>query len=401
MTSKTPLWTRDFIMVSTSNFLLFISFYMLMVTLAVYSVDNFHASQSEAGLASSIFVLGALLIRPIAGKIIETVGKKKLLIIGLALFLVFSLLYFPISDLTILFLIRFVHGFTFGICTTATGTIAADIIPVIRRGEGMGYFATSMNLAMAIGPFLGLIIIQYFPDKTIFVVTTLFAVIALVATLFLQVPKEETKARNIQKGFQISDYMEKSTIPIGVLMVVSGFVYSSILTFLTTFAKEINLVDAASFFFVMYAVFLLISRPFTGKLFDLRGENAVIYPSIVLFGIGLVLLSQSYIGVTLLVAGAVIGIGFGTLQSSAQTVAVNKVPKQRIGLATSTFFVFYDFGIAIGPFLLGFLLSLTGYRGLYLTMAAIAFSSIFIYYIVHGKKSSTKQKEAKKVETIA
>ncbi|RKQ34772.1 MFS transporter [Oceanobacillus halophilus] len=388
-------------MVSTSNFLLFISFYMLMVTLAVYSVDNFHASQSEAGLASSIFVLGALLIRPIAGKIIETVGKKKLLIIGLALFLVFSLLYFPISDLTILFLIRFVHGFTFGICTTATGTIAADIIPVIRRGEGMGYFATSMNLAMAIGPFLGLIIIQYFPDKTIFVVTTLFAVIALVATLFLQVPKEETKARNIQKGFQISDYMEKSTIPIGVLMVVSGFVYSSILTFLTTFAKEINLVDAASFFFVMYAVFLLISRPFTGKLFDLRGENAVIYPSIVLFGIGLVLLSQSYIGVTLLVAGAVIGIGFGTLQSSAQTVAVNKVPKQRIGLATSTFFVFYDFGIAIGPFLLGFLLSLTGYRGLYLTMAAIAFSSIFIYYIVHGKKSSTKQKEAKKVETIA
>ena len=67
MEQKAKLWTKDFVMVSLSNFLLFISFYMLMVTLAVYSINKFHASQSEAGLASSIFVLGAVLVRPIAG----------------------------------------------------------------------------------------------------------------------------------------------------------------------------------------------------------------------------------------------------------------------------------------------------------------------------------------------
>ena len=83
MKQKPKLWTKDFIMVSTSNFLLFISFYMLMVTLVIYTIEKFHASRSQAGLAASIFVLGAVLVRPIAGRTIENVGKKKLLLFGL------------------------------------------------------------------------------------------------------------------------------------------------------------------------------------------------------------------------------------------------------------------------------------------------------------------------------
>ena len=386
MGRKPALWTKDFILVSVSNFLLFISFYMLMVIMAVYSVEHFHASESEAGFAASIFVLGAVLVRPIAGKIINAVGKKKLLVIGLAFFLGMTLLYFPIQNLSLLFLIRFIHGFAFGISTTATGTIAAEIIPNSRRGEGMGYFSTSMNLAMAIGPFLGLMINQYFQGTTIFAVTSIFAVIALVTALLLRVPELAGRNAVTEKGFRITDYFEKTTVPIGILMALMGLVYSSILTYLSTYAIEINLVDAASFFFVMYAVFLLLSRPITGRMFDVKGENAVIYPSILLFGIGLWILSQSTLGITLLIAGAVIGVGFGTLQSSAQTIAINQAPRHRVGLVTATYFVFFDFGVGVGPLILGYILPITGFRGLYVTMAIIVFSSVFIYYFVHGKK---------------
>jgi MFS family permease len=397
MNQKPKLWTKNFIMVSLSNFLLFISFYTLMVTLAVYSIDKFHASQSEAGLASSIFVLGAVLVRPIAGKMIDRAGKKKLLLFGLGLFLVMMVLYFLVNSLPILLLIRFIHGFAFGISTTATGTIAADIIPTSRRGEGMGYFATSMNLAMAIGPFLGLYIRQYYDDVVIFVVTTCFAVVAILATLFLTVPNVDIRAKQTitKRGFQLSDYFEKSTIPIAILVAIFGFVYSSILSFLSSYAAEIDLVDAASFFFVMYAVSLLISRPFTGKLYDLKGENKVIYPSIFLFALGLIILSQAHHGVSLLIAGAIIGIGFGTFQSSAQTIAVNLAERNRIGLTTSTFFVFYDFGVGIGPFIMGFILPIIGYRPLYVGMAGIVLFGIFIYYIVHGKKAAAFQRERK------
>lgn len=381
---------------------------MLMVTLAVYSVEQFQASQSIAGLASSIFVLGAVIVRPIAGKIIETVGRKKMLIIGIALFLAIMLIYFPINSLGLLLVIRFLHGFAFGIGTTATGTIAVDVIPRERRGEGMGYFATSMNLAMAIGPFLGLIISQHLNQRSIFIATSIFAVVALVSSLLMRVPEKEhieekvnTNEANRNKHFRIRDYFEKSTIPIAIFVGICGFVYSSILSFMTSYATEINLVDAASFFFMMYALFLLLSRPFTGRLFDLKGENVVMYPSILLFGIGLIILSQAHYAITLLVAGAIIGIGFGTLQSSAQTIAVNRAPQHRIGLATSTFFVFYDLGVGIGPFLLGFVLPLTGFRGLYIWMAIIAFCTIIVYYFVHGRKSDHRYVNKEWAERIS
>ena len=402
MNQKPRLWTKDFIMVSISNFLLFISFYILMVTLAVYSIDKFHASQSEAGLASSIFVLGAVIVRPIAGKMIDKVGKKKLLMMGLILFLIMMLLYFPVNSLPLLLLIRFLHGFAFGIGSTATGTIAADIIPASRRGEGLGYFATSVNLAMAVGPFLGLLISQNFDQVMTFVVTTVFSVAAIVATIFLRTPNVQVVTKNIQTNSRvhIRDFFEKSTIPIGILVAIFGFVYSSILTFISTYAAEIDLVDAASFFFVMYAVFLLLSRPFTGKLFDLKGENSIIYPSIFLFGVGVIILSQAQHGISLLIAGAIIGIGFGTFQSSAQTVAVNLAPSNRIGLATSTYYVFYDFGIGIGPFILGFILPFTGFRGLYVGMAAIVFLGILIYYFVNGRKATIIQKEKESAKTF-
>ncbi len=395
MNQKPNLWTKDFLMVSLSNFLLFISFYILMVTLAVYSIERFHASQSMAGLASSIFVLGAVLVRPMAGKMINRIGKKKLLLIGLSMFFVFMLLYFPINSLPLLLLVRFIHGFAFGIGTTATGTIAADIIPMSRRGEGMGYFATSTNLAMAIGPFLGLWISQQYDHMMIFIVTTILSIIAVVATLFLEVSKMEVVKHPISSGnqFRLSDYFEKSTLPIAMLVMVFGFVYSSILSFISSYAEEIQLVDAASFFFVMYAAFLLISRPFTGKLFDLKGENKVIYPSLALFAVGLFILSQTQNGISLLIAGAVIGVGFGTFQSSAQTIAVNLAPSSRIGLATSTYFMFYDLGIGIGPFILGFVLPFTGFRGMYVGMTVIAIIGILIYYFVHGKKAAAVQKE--------
>ncbi|MFZ0446614.1 MAG: MFS transporter [Bacillus sp. (in: firmicutes)] len=396
MNTKTKLWTKDFLMISLSNFLLFISFYTLMVTLAGYSIDKFHASQSEAGLASGIFVLGAVLVRPIAGKMIDQIGKKRLLMIGIGSFLIMMLLYFPINSLSLLFLVRFIHGFSFGIATTATGTIAADIIPLSRRGEGMGYFATSMNLAMAVGPFFGLIITQYADHNVIFVVTTLFSIIAFVSTIFIKIQKEDMgikRSAPVRSGFHLSDYFERTTMPIAILMCIFGFAYSSILSFMSSFAEEINLVDAASFFFVMYAAFLLISRPFTGKLVDLKGENKVIYPSILLFAIGLIILSQVQHGMVLLIAGAVIGVGFGTLQSSAQTVAVNLAPRNRVGLATSTFFVFYDLGIGVGPFVLGFFLPFTGFRGMYVGMAAIAFVGILIYYLVHGRKATALAKQ--------
>ncbi|USK74995.1 MFS transporter [Peribacillus frigoritolerans] len=392
MNHKPKLWTKDFLIVSSANFFLFLTFYVLMVTLTIYTMDNFHASQAQAGLASSIFVLGAVLVRPIAGKKIDKIGRRKMLLGSLVLFLIASIGYFLVNGLSLLLIDRLIHGFAFGLATTATGTIAADIIPNQRRGEGTGYFAMSTNLAMAFGPFIGLLITQHFSYSIIFYAASLFAAFSLVASLFMKVPEGDKGGASPQKGFKISDYFEKRALPISIFIGFAGFTYSSILSYLTSFAKEMDLMDGASFFFVVFAVFLLASRPFTGRMFDVKGENAVIYPSLLLFAVGMVILSQSHHGITLLIAGALIGVGYGTFQSSCQAISIKEAPSNRMGLATSTFFTMYDFGIGVGPFLLGFLIPFTGFKGLFIGMSVFAFALIGIYYLAHGKKASARVK---------
>ncbi|MED3759725.1 MFS transporter [Peribacillus frigoritolerans] len=392
MNHKPKLWTKDFLIVSSVNFFLFLTFYVLMVTLTIYTMDNFNASQAQAGLASSIFVLGAVLVRPIAGKKIDKIGRRKMLLGSLVLFLIASIGYFLVNSLSLLLIDRFIQGFAFGLATTATGTIAADIIPNERRGEGTGYFAMSTNLAMAFGPFIGLLITQHFSYSIIFYAASLFSAFSLVASLFMNVPEGDKGGASPQKGFKISDYFEKRALPISIFIGFAGFTYSSILSYLTSFAKEMDLMDAASFFFVVFAVFLLASRPFTGRMFDVKGENAVIYPSLLLFAVGMVILSQSHHGITLLIAGALIGVGYGTFQSSCQAISIKEAPSNRMGLATSTFFTMYDFGIGVGPFLLGFLIPFTGFKGLFIGMSVFAFVLIGIYYLAHGKKASARVK---------
>ena len=108
---------------------------------------------------------------------------------SLILFLISSIGYLLVDSLSLLLIDRLIHGISFGLATTATGTIAADIIPNERRGEGTGYFAMSTNLAMAFGPFIGLLITQHFSYSIIFYAASLFAAFSLVASLFMHVPE--------------------------------------------------------------------------------------------------------------------------------------------------------------------------------------------------------------------
>jgi|LSQX01.3.fsa_nt_gb MFS family permease len=387
--SKSSLWTKDFIIILLVAFFIALNFYILMTTLAVYVVEQFGASQSEAGLAAGIFIIASLFSRLLTGRYIEVIGRRKLLYAGLLLFLIATLLYFSANSLGLLLAVRFIHGVAFGIATTTAATAAMDLIPDERKGEGTSYFSLSPTAATALGPFIGLFILQRADFKMIFAACTLFSAISLVIILFSKIPEAnltEEQRRALKRGFGIQDFFEKKAFSISIMMVIMGIAYSGIVSFLNSYAIQIQLQDAAGFFFIVYAIFLFISRPFTGRLLDLKGDNFVIYPSILLFSLSLLLLSYAYNGFILLLAGALVALGFGTLMSCSQAIAIKKSPKLRVGLATSTFFICMDGGMGIGPYLTGIIVQLVDFRGTYLTLAIVVLLSVILYYYVHGKQ---------------
>lgn len=190
--------------------------------------------------------------------------------------------------------------------------------------------------------------------------------------------------------FTFNNFFEVTTIPIAIVMLIIGFAYSSILSFITTFAMEINLLKAGGLYFLVYAIVVLLTRPFTGKLMDARGANSVIYPTIIMFAIGMLLLSQATTTFVFLLAAIIIGLGYGNFQSSSQALAIKYVPMNRMSLANSTYYIFFDFSLGLGPLLLGFFIPIIGFRGMYMVLSAVILFSVLVYYLLQGKKEAKK-----------
>jgi len=387
--NRPRLLTKDFFIVFFVNFLVVLNFYLLMVTISLYAMNKFNSSPGEAGFATSIFVIGVLIARLWAGRWIERIGRKNTLYVGLILGVVTTLLYFTVNSLMLLYIVRFFNGMSFGISSTATGTVITNVIPKERRGEGIAYYTLSGTFASAVGPFIGMLIIQHGDMKLTFLASVISAVTSLVITFFLLFSEIKLTQDQLQdiKEFKFSSFFETKALPISFFNAIVYMCYGSILTFLSAYVIEIGLVGVASFFFIILSTAILISRPISGRLFDLKGENFVMYPALLIFVIALILLSQAHHGYILLIAGALVGVGLGTIQSSSQAIAVKVTPPYRMGLAISTFFFLLDSGLGIGSFVFGLVIPFTGYRGLYVGTAVVVFACIFLYYIVHGKKA--------------
>lgn len=387
--NKEKLWTKDFIIVSTINFLATLVYFLLLVTIASYAKSEFEASTSTAGLVSSIFIIGSLIGRLGAGRFIGIKGPTNILWVGLSFFTITSLFYFLANSIPLLLVNRLAQGVAVGIIGTATGTIVAHILPRARKGEGIGYFSLSAVLATAIGPFIGILLLKMENGFTIMftmnLALSILCILFLAAVKLKLAPIKQPEKTEVKSSI-LSQFIEPKAVPISFVALIIGFSYSGVMTFLSFYAESINLVSAASYFFLVYAIVIIISRPFTGKLMDTKGANIIVYPCIVLFAIGMLLFSQASAGWMLLLAAAFIGIGYGNFNSVAQTIAVKVTEPHRFGLATATYFILFDIGLGVGPYILGFIVPNTGYRTIFVAMVAVIVICIPVYYLLHGRK---------------
>ncbi|CAM3641982.1 MFS transporter [Weissella cibaria] len=379
----TSIMNAGFVSITAINFVIYLVYYLLMVIIAVVVHTNLHASLAQAGLASGIYVIGTLLARLFIGQQLDIIGRKQSLRYGAILYLVSTLAYLVIPNIGVMFVVRLVNGFAYGMASTATNAIVTDYIPEDKKGLGINFYGLSTSLAAAIGPFVGMILLNLTNFRFIVEVSSALILLTTIATLILPVRNlvltAERKADLRHMTFD--NLIERNTIFIASIGFLMGFSYSSVLSFLSSYAKTIHLVGISSFFFVVYALVITITRPMAGRIFDVKGEDYVMYPSYISLAIGLVILGLTHSGFTLLVAGAFIGLGYGTFMSNGQAVALKMAPNAlRVGVSLSTYFIGLDLGIGVGPFVLGDIEKLMNFRELYLLAAIIPVIAGLLYY---------------------
>ena len=389
MQKSENLWNRSFIFCVLNNLFLFTYYFAFLTILPVYIMKSLGGSVKEAGLALTLFLISSIAIRPFSGLIIQKIGHKLSFRGSELLFVLFAFTYLLADSLWILLLVRFIHGIWFSILTTVAVPVANEFIPEHRKGEGMGYYVMSTNLAVVFGPFIALTVLQYSDFKTLFQVLTGIICVGFIFCLMIpmsnkvkQTPPDLKNQKNENKPyFSIHDILEFKAVPIGLVALLTALAYSSIMSFITAYAESKHLLSYVSLFFIVFAVSMILVRPWVGKLFDRKGASAVIYPSFVFFSIGLVIVSFMSNQWILWLSAVFIGIGYGSLFPCFQTVAIQSASKERMGHAIATFFTLFDFGMAIGSVLMGLFIAQFGYSFTYLFCAVITVVTLFIYKV--------------------
>lgn len=387
---RRKLWTNIFISTTIVHFSLFLSMYLLVVTMASYVIETYNTSTSLAGFVASSFIIGVLFGRLFSGYIMGIINPKKVLIFGIVIFVILSFFYFPINSVYSLLIVRIIQGVGTGIATTATITIVSQDLPRNRYGEGIGYFSLSVVLSTAIGPLIGVNLLKFYSYNSILVFSLIMGIISLFLTVFIKsenIIKYSVKKEDLSEKKELLDkFFEPTAIPIAIIMLVVAFAYSGLLSFIVPFSQEINLPTAGGYYFLVFAIVILFTRPVVGKIMDFKGPDSVIYPSLTLFIVALILISQSTTTFVFLLGTVFVGLGYGNFQSSAQALSIKYTPIHNMRLANATYFIFLDISLGIGPLIIGHFISIYGYRNIYLFLTVFVFIGMVLYYFFYGTK---------------
>ncbi|MGV8961340.1 MAG: MFS transporter [Stenotrophomonas sp.] len=375
---KPVLWTPSFLLACIANFLLGMSFYLLMPTLPFYLLEQLQVGEATVGGILASYVIAALLVRPFSGFIVEHFNAKHAYLIALAAYVVFTSGYLLAHTVLAFVIVRLGIGVTFAVLSTAASTQAIDIIPSARRGEGIGLFGLMSSLAMALGPMAGLWLMDRYPFAVIFKAAVIAGVAGLLVAGWVHSPRK--LRRPAAAVLSLDRFLLVRGLPLALNLAVIGLGYGMLLAFAAIYGKQVGALNTGLFFTLM-AVGMMVSRAFSGRLID--GGRVVLVTNsgtaAVVLGLGLIALAQ---GPTLyLLSGVLAGFGFGVVYPAYQTMMVNLGGHAQRGTAVATYFSALDVGIGLGMLVAGLIAGHYGLSTAFATGAALSLVAGVIFAV--------------------
>lgn len=377
------LWNKNYVLVFISIIFIFSNFYALTACMPLALKELYGYGTKEISLIASAYFFGIVILRPFSGLIGDRFGKKKVSFLFFAAFTACTIFYLGVECLYILLAVRLLHGMAHSISTTSHAALAIDFTPSSMKGQGIGYYGLAMCLAMVIAPALGTFIQDEFGYKTLLQATILMGVAGTVIMYFVreQAPKEVVKP-----SFDWRKLIEKAAVPIGISVFLLSFTYSGIMSFIAVYLKELAVENGTIYFYLAFALTMIVTRPYVGKIIDSKGAHTMVGGALLLFAAGMVGISIASNLLTVLLAGTILGLSYGAVFPSLQTITVQSCPPQNSGTAMGTFYLFYDFGLGVGVLVFGMVAAAFGYAAMYQIIGVIVVLT-YVLYTVLKKKS--------------
>ncbi|MEI6060635.1 MAG: MFS transporter [Bacteroidota bacterium] len=379
MNEKEMIWNRNFVFLILSNFLMYITYYAILSALPIYLVSDLHATKMQVGIVVGTYTIASVLVRPFSGFALDRFGRRTIFLSALLLYsFLFSGYLVAVSILSII-LLRFAQGLTWGFTTVSGSTIAVDIIPVSKRGQGIGYFALSTTLGMSVGPVIGLFICHQWGYVPMFVSGCFISLASLACAYSVHLRKRFVVGKRIRLKWD--SMFDKNSIRPSINVFITMIAYGGLLSFIALYGREIGIRNS-SLYFLIFSIGIAAARLTSGKEFDKNGPGRIITLCLLLLIIGFPLLALAKNEVLFYISAIIIGFGNGVIFPTFSSMVNNLADSTHRGAANSTLYTAVDLGMGLGMIMAGFIAQKVSLSAIFWISALVCASGLAFFRTV-------------------
>ena len=392
MTEKRErLWSPEFIIVLLVNTLNFTGHGMVTPQMPGFLM-SLGATLAAAGIIAGMLPIFALCGRPFGSVLGLKFNKKHVLVASLILTGLPTALYAIVPALIWIIPIRIVHGLMFSVASTVAIAIGASYVPRNRMGEGIGFLGLGNIIGLALGPNFGILLVDHFSLNISFVVAGIIVISAglIVCLMRYEHTPSAPKDKSTKSRLKLSDLLAVELLSkagfASLFMIGTGLIN----TFLVLLAIQRE-VPNIGVFFLLHAAMVVVTRSIVGRIVDRRGSSCIILPGYILAGIGMILIAWSTSLWLFLLAAVFIAIGSGGALPAIQSDCMKQLDRSRSSVASGTYMIGIDVGVAIGPIFGGMIADAFGFRVTF-TAAGLVIMSGFILYLLYMRLGNKEPK---------
>ncbi len=362
------LLTARFFMMCGFTFTVFLSLFQLLPT-APFRILELGGSSAVAGLFLGLLTYASALSAPITGALADRIGKRVMLLATSLGITAFSLAYALSRTYWIPLVLVFFHGLVWSGLLSASSAYMTDVIPEARRAEGIGYWGMATMLATAVAPWLGL---QVYKRGWAWLCAGTALLNLVMAAIAWRLPPDTRVAARLSRDRFVGPHLvEWRVVGVALALFLCSFGYGGITSFVAVVADR-NGIRPRSLFFTAFALTVLSTRIFSGRLADRVGHRRFLLPCLALTTLGLALTARARTGLELAVAAAVFGLGFGNQYPAFVGHVLQFVDPARRGSAFGGIIAAFDTGIGTGSIAVGWLAERLGFPGAFAVAAALS-----------------------------
>jgi MFS family permease len=363
------LFTPHFFVMCGFTFTVFLSAFQLLPT-APFHILDLGGSTFASGLFLGFLTYSSAFSAPLTGALVDKFGQRRILLTSSTALALFSSAYAVIANYRVLLALVIVHGIFWSGLLSASAAHMTSMLPERRRAEGIGYWGLSTVAAMAVAPTIGIWIYKH---GWIWL-CVVSAILNLVMTGIAWNLRRDPPLAVLRASHASSPHrklLEWRVLVISLSLFLYSFGYGGITSFTTLYA-DANGVTPKSIYLTAFAIVILFTRPFAGRLGDRLGYKRVFVPCLVLICIGLALLAVGGTRGWMLASAIVFGVGFGTAYPVYVGYVMQNVTAARRGAAFGAILAAFDTGIGTGSTTMGWLIQRYGFASAFGFAAALS-----------------------------